>query len=512
MNTKKFSWIFYLIATTIIVTIAVQFYWNYNNYLNNKTRISNEIQISLDNAVEEYYSNLSKESFFAIIGSADFKGDSLRTNVMFEDLWINDTAKNSRKKSKFKINSIEIKTNNKKEFEEFPVILDSIFGNELNINNALKARHKRMDLTSSSGGVRIYTGKKAVDSLKLVKGIQSAFIAFETDTLDLTLLDSLFLKQLDNNNIKSNYTLEFFRKDSLINKTPNLSGNFALRKMAKSTYLKPNEKLLAMYENPSYEALKRSSTGILLSFLLSLTVIMSLFYLLKIIRKQKELAEIKNDLISNITHEFKTPIATVSTAIEAIENFNAIDDKEKTKRYISMSSVQLKKLNLMVEKLLETATLDSENLILQKDPTDIVELAKKIADKHRIIDTEKTINFSSNIEALPINVDVFHIENAISNLIDNAIKYGGDFIEINVNSILHQTEIIIADNGQGIEKGQQEKIFDKFYRIPKGNTHDVKGFGIGLYYTKKIVEKHGGTILLNTDKQTTLFKITLPNG
>lgn len=512
MNTKKFNWIFYLIATTIVVTIAVQFYWNYNNYLNNKTRISNEIQISLDNAVEEYYSNLSKESFFAIIGSTDIKGDSLRTNVRFEDLWINDTTKKSGKKSKFKINSIEIKTNNKKEFEDFPVVLDSIFGNELNINRALKTKHGHMDLTSNTGGVRIYTGKKAVDSLKLVKGIQSAFIAFETDTLDLALLDSLFLKQLDNNNIKSNYTLEFFRKDSLIDKTPKVLNGIGFRKVAKSTYLKPNEKLMAMYENPSYEALKRSSTGILLSFLLSLTVIMSLFYLLKVIRKQKELAEIKNDLISNITHEFKTPIATVSTAIEAIENFNAIDDKEKTKRYISMSSVQLKKLNLMVEKLLETATLDSENLILQKDPTDIVELVKKITDKHRIIDTDKTINFSANIESLSIAVDIFHIENAISNLIDNAIKYGGDFIEINVNSILHQTEITVADNGKGIEKSQQEKIFDKFYRVPKGNTHDVKGFGIGLYYTKKIVEKHNGTISLNADKQTTLFKITLPNG
>lgn len=512
MNTKKYNWIFYLIATTIVVTIAVQFYWNYNNYLNNKTRISNEIQISLDNAVEEYYSNLSKESFFTLVSSPNIKGDSLKTNVMFDKLWTSDTVKGSKKKSKFKINSIEIRSNNKEDFKEFPAILDSFLVNELKTSKTLKTKHKSVGLTGNTSGVRIYTGKKAVDSLKLAKGIQSAYIAFETDTLDLPLMDSLFLKQLDNNNIKSKYALQFFRKDSLADKTPGKISGLGLSKVAKSTYLKPDEKLLVMYENPSYEALKRSSTGILLSFLLSLTVIMSLFYLLKIIRKQKELAEIKNDLISNITHEFKTPIATVSTAIEAIENFNAIDDKEKTKRYISMSSVQLKKLNLMVEKLLETATLDSESLILQKDPTDIVELVKKITDKHRIIDSAKAINFSSNINSLPIEIDVFHMENAISNLLDNAIKYGGDFIEININSILHQTEITVADNGKGIDKSQQEKIFDKFYRVPKGNTHDVKGFGIGLYYTKKIVEKHNGSIILNTDKQTTIFKITLPNG
>ena len=149
------------------------------------------------------------------------------------------------------------------------------------------------------------------------------------------------------------------------------------------------------YSNPSAEALKRSSTGILLSLLLSLAVISSLFYLLKIINEQKELAEIKNDLISNITHEFKTPIATVSTAIEAIENFNVIDDKEKTQKYLSMSSVQLKKLHQMVEKLLETATLDSESLILQKESTNIVDLISRIVkilhDEGKIFSTRNKV-------------------------------------------------------------------------------------------------------------------------
>jgi two-component system phosphate regulon sensor histidine kinase PhoR len=108
-------------------------------------------------------------------------------------------------------------------------------------------------------------------------------------------------------------------------------------------------------------------------------------------------------------------------------------------------------------------------------------------------------------------VDVFHFENAISNLIDNAVKYGGEKIEIHTTSILNSVEISIADTGNGIEKNQQEKIFDKFYRVPKGNTHDVKGFGIGLYYSKKIIEKHNGSISLNLSNRLTTFKITLPN-
>ncbi len=235
-----------------------------------------------------------------------------------------------------------------------------------------------------------------------------------------------------------------------------------------------------------------------------------MIYLLKIISTQKELAEIKNDLINNITHEFKTPIATVSTAIEAIESFNVIDNKEKTKKYAAISAFQLKKLHQMVEKLLETATLDSESLLLQKEPTNIVDLIAKITKKFELL-TKKDINFTTNIDSKILKIDRFHFENAISNLVDNAIKYGGDSIEVTLNSVLNVTEISVADNGKGIDKSQQERIFDKFYRVPKGNTHDVKGFGIGLYYTQKIIEKHNGSINVSSNFDNTIFKLQIPN-
>ncbi|MFK7749551.1 MAG: sensor histidine kinase, partial [Kordia sp.] len=121
----------------------------------------------------------------------------------------------------------------------------------------------------------------------------------------------------------------------------------------------------------------------------------------------------------------------------------------------------------------------------------------------------KTLSFRSNIEDLPMEVDPFHFENAITNLIDNALKYGGNTIEVNVAKVLETVEITVSDNGNPIDKSQREKIFDQFYRIPKGNTHDVKGFGIGLYYTKKIIEKHNGTIQLVPNANHTIFKITL---
>ena len=195
--------------------------------------------------------------------------------------------------------------------------------------------------------------------------------------------------------------------------------------------------------------------------------------------------------------------------MEAIQHFGALKDPEKTQKYLSISDKQLKKLHLMVEKLLETATLDSENLLLQKETVDVVDFVQKITEKQQALTTAKTIQFSSNIKHFSIDLDIFHFENVINNLIDNALKYGGNQIEVNTTKVMKTVEITIADNGNTIDKSQREKIFDKFYRIPKGNTHDIKGFGIGLYYTKKIIEKHNGTIQLVSDATHTIFKITL---
>ena len=373
-----------------------------------------------------------------------------------------------------------------------------------------KMKKKTMRFNKNEN-IQLFLGKKATDSLKLIKGLQTIFIAIQNDSINYKIVDSIMKKELNNKGLKTQFYFNHFKEDTLFysNKTNDLK--YVFKAEAKSTFLKSHESFELHYNNPTYEALKRSSTGILLSLLLALAVISSLFYLLKIINQQKELAEIKNDLISNITHEFKTPITTISTAIEAIANFNMLEDKEKTKKYLSISSNQLKKLHQMVEKLLETATLDSENLMLKKEPINLIDLIEKTTQKHQQVINDKRILFSTNVSEINIETDPFHFENAISNLIDNAIKYGGDKIEININSVLNNLEISIADNGKGIDKNQQEKIFDKFYRIPKGNTHDVKGFGIGLYYTKKIIEKHNGFISLNSNYKQTIFKITLPN-
>ena len=478
MNTKKYRWILYFITLTVITTITVQVYWNYQNYLQNKKRIANEIQLSLDNAIEEYFADLTKKS---------------RTVFL-------DTTSNISKK--------------KKNLELFfaKMNFDTILQTKSSSKRIKKINSGVLDVDSDHlSSIKIIKGK-SIDSIENLEGFANKIIiSISQDSIEYKKIDSLLKKQLNNKSITIDYHLKHSSGDSIIFKSEANNIAFNWKGVnSKSTFLKNNEQFKVLFKDSSFEALKRSSTGILLSLLLSLTIISCLFYLLKIINKQKQLAEIKNDLISNITHEFKTPITTVSTALEAIDTFNAIDDKEKTKKYLNISTLQLKKLHQMVEKLLETATLDSEKLLLQKEEIDVIELLRNIVSKSELQSENKNIHFVSNQSSLLISIDPFHFENAISNLIDNAIKYGGNEIEIHVNNVLDTLEITVADNGNEIEKNQREKIFDKFYRIPKGNTHNVKGFGIGLFYTKKIIEKHNGKIQLLSDVNNTIFKITLP--
>ena len=543
MNTQKYQWLFYLITATIIATIGVQFYWNYKNYEENKRQVTNEIQLSLDNAVEEYYSSLAKSDFLTIIDNnsnsvAIFKNP---LNLIKEKSYksksigniINKIKPNNSEKekprasinnlkftfdenlSKEKIDSMMISA---KDFViEFNSNLDSLNNKKkdsVEVLNQITDKKKGFNLNSDGANkvIKYFRGKKAADSLKLIKNLKPIFISFLDQSVEYEKIDSLIEIQLQKKGIELTTSFHHLKNDTLFHQTKDsLLATEKKYLRSKSTFVKDNEAFKLVYNNPSIAALKRSSFGILLSLLLSLAVISSLFYLLKIINQQKELAAIKNDLISNITHEFKTPIATISAAIEAIKNFNVLEDPEKTSKYLSMSSIQINKLHQMVEKLLETAMLDSEQLVLKKETVDIVDIAEKVVSKYQILAHKKELSFSKTLQPCYANIDVFHFENVISNLIDNAVKYGGNQIEMNINSVLNTIEITVIDDGNGIEKNQKEKIFDKFYRVPKGNTHDVKGFGIGLYYCKKIIEKHEGFIGLTSDKNKTIFKIIIPN-
>jgi two-component system phosphate regulon sensor histidine kinase PhoR len=278
---------------------------------------------------------------------------------------------------------------------------------------------------------------------------------------------------------------------------------------SRSTFL-PAGKSLDLYYDTSYLTLfKRGLVEVLSSVLFLGILAFAFYYLYQTIKNQKEIAEIKQDLIANITHEFKTPIATTLTAIEGIQQFNPSKDPEKTDRYLDISKVQLQKLDQMVEKLLETAALDSDQLVLKKEGIDPAPVLTQLVQKFQTLDPEKEFTLLLPHSCSPIEVDPFHFEQVISNLLDNAVKYGGNRIELRLAQST-ATQIQVEDNGGSLSPEQAKHIFEQFYRVPKGNLHDVKGFGIGLYYVKKIMEKHGGSVSLQASKNSTRFTTDWP--
>ncbi|TYA74736.1 sensor histidine kinase [Seonamhaeicola marinus] len=501
MNEQKYRWLLYTIITVIVATISIQIYWNYKNYLSNKQQLINDVQGSLDKAVDDYYALLAERTTVGFAFEGDNPEELLKNGGSIDEL-LSEIRNNTNKFPHLD----SIKT---KDLKGVTILrnkgVDSLFAR---INRDAQKHHhdsviKQFHFSSKLNDIKTLTSK--------------VVISIKNDTIRLQQIDSLLNNELQRKHIDVAYSLSFKNaKDSIrhfnrLKVFNSKDGKQTLKTFSKSTFLPKNSELKVHFTNETAIILKRIIGGILVSLVLILAVIASLFYLLKIIKDQKQLAEVKNDLISNITHEFKTPIATIGVAIESIKDFNAIEDKEKTKTYLDMSNQQLSKLNVMVEKLLETATLDSDSLELNREPYNLSTLIKQLVDRHKLQLKDKTIRFNSGLEDLTVPIDVFHFENALNNVIDNAIKYGGNSISLDLMKSGSDIIITISDNGNTLTKANKDQIFEKFYRVSTGNTHDVKGFGIGLYYTKKIIEKHNGTIILDLNTNLTTFKISIPN-
>ena len=485
----RYESIIYFITATILVTIGIQVYWNYIHYKANKVELVNQVQSSLDNGIEAYYAELAKSHAISISTSDTLKMDNDRLKMIINSFNTDSVEHHNQIERKIISRSKE-----KGNIEEYTL--------------------------KSKEGDKEFVGVIRLDTMHRINQLASKIIfSITNDILDLGKLAGILTEDFNSKNWPIKFGLVMYDENCISTsiipcdsiRTYNISElpTNSLKTSSKSAYLPQNSELEIQFSNSSSILFQKSLLGILLSLALSLAIIGTLIFLLRIIKGQKQLAEMKNDLISNITHEFKTPITTISTALQAIENFNEDDDKVKTKNYLSISSQQLQKLNLMVEKLLETASLDSEQLTLHKQPTDLIQLLQQISEKHQLLASDKIIELKMDQSLAKIMVDPFHFENAISNLVDNALKYGGDLITVALTKLESGFELAISDNGLGIDKDQQELVFEKFYRVYKGNIHDVKGFGIGLYYCKKIIEKHGGILSLSSKPGSTTFKISI---
>ncbi len=398
--------------------------------------------------------------------------------------------------------------------------------NKLEFNDKVKtalANVAQEILTINNDPAELY---KAVEQLR-----PNYFVVRINDTLHPYLLESLLAREFDRSQIAEHYRYGIYDcfTDSIVysNLITVESSETSTDEINSAPQIKWNtdghyfsvtfpDKENTIQEEIDNEPLQSNINPWILVSLATLIILSFIAYAIWIILKQKRLSEVKTDFINNMTHELKTPISTISLSSEVLLRDDIAGDPERINRYAKIIYDENSRLKNQVERVLQLAKLDKGELNLKMSTLQLHGLIQNISRSVQLRLEQKSGQLNLDLKATndAISGDPVHINNIISNLIDNAIKYTSEAPKINVSTSNKGPNIYIRieDNGIGIKKEHLSLIFDQFYRVPTGNIHNVKGFGLGLYYVKELIEKHQGTITVDsTFGKGSCFIIQLPN-
>ena len=362
-------------------------------------------------------------------------------------------------------------------------------------------------------------------SVQMIRGMHTGIDAIDGN-LDFGLFDSLLVVSLKEAGLDGRHKVELVTfADSLVNLNVTVVEKGEPRVLAEicSEGYTPSDKAIsfeyifdvqetAMYRlwiEPVGKAVLKQMTGILVASVLILIVLVAVFlYLVHVIRTQKSLDEMKSDFTNNMTHELKTPISVAYAANDALLNFPDEDSPEQRRKYLEISQSQLEHLSGLVEQILSMSMERRKGLVLHRDDINLAALVDDIVEKHRM-KAEKDVTFTVDIPSdFTVNADRMHLSNILNNLIDNAVKYSVEKVSINIAA--EGNRLTVSDNGIGMSSSDLKHLFEKFYRAHTGNLHDVKGYGLGLYYVHSIVEKHGWNISVESEPgKGTSFTLSL---
>lgn len=271
----------------------------------------------------------------------------------------------------------------------------------------------------------------------------------------------------------------------------------------------------AFFDGYEWFLTKKIISQILFSFFLIAITTLSFLLIFRNLQQQRRLTELKNDFVSNVTHELKTPISTVSVAIEALSNFNVLQNPAQTKEYLEISKNELNRLTILVDKVLKMSIFEQKDLALKIEMVDFKTLVENVLATMKL-QFEKyhaKIDYDFVGNHFMLEGDVIHLTNVVYNLLENALKYSTEpMISIRLTEENQQIKLEIKDNGIGISEEYLPKIFDKFFRVPTGDVHNIKGYGLGLSYVKSVVEKHNGKIEVSSKIYNgSCFIISIPS-
>jgi len=520
MSKKMFVLIVILMSISLIGIIAVQLYWIDNAVESKKQQFKNDVQKSLGRVAErinEKEQDLIDRKIEGMIENIGLANAAQIKNYFFQEI---DTTT----KQTYSLGATYLEENFKLPSEEFldndSIILKRISGKKDFFQTKTFTGIERK---SNSEGIRTSFTKRYTN-LEKEYNYETFRSLFEKKPIHQRVsnreLNATIKDELNKRNIFLDFKYGVYSVDGLATKLK--SGYYTINK--KNSYKYPlffNTEdvpvhfLYVTFPTKNNHILSGISGILLLSLFFIFIIIIAFSSSLYQLIKQKKISEIKTDFINNMTHEFKTPIATINLAIDSIKNPKIISDTKKVERYVNMIKDENKRMHTQVENVLRISRLEKNQLDISKETIDIQDIIEDALSHVHLLIQDRNGSISKHFEALTseISGNEFHLTNVVVNMLENAIKYseGAPKIDVYTESTNKFFIFKIKDEGIGMNKSVQKNVFDKFYREQKGNIHDVKGHGLGLAYVKEIVEKHHGTVFVESEKgKGSIFTVKLP--
>ena len=498
---------------SLIVFVTLQFYWLKGYYGALEQEFSNKVYTALENTTKTV-SELEAEKLF---------------NENYDN-FKNDIVAKSEQPSLTTIQQVEdsgnlrsiIYSKNIIETKQLPI---SPKGDSLQLT--------KMYTDEAAYKIKKDTSKREVLTNQLNQNIENGDYNFKeflkvrgnnlpiSKRVDAKVLDSILTKELSMKGISANFGYGVSDKN---NKLTNVANKVFKEKKEGNTYSYPlftDTKDRTLYTLslvfPKKEySLAMNNWPMLLGTFLSLLTILGIYIIsINYMMRQKKIAEIKTDFINNMSHEFKTPLATISVATDSLANDKIATNPEKVRYYSGLIKQENLRMKKQVENVLNMSKLERNEVKLFLKETNVRELIKKTTESFGLIVTQRngTLRQEFNAEKFNFKIDEFHISNMLVNLLDNANKYSPEAPEISVKTRNEGNWYVIeiSDKGMGMETENKTKIFEKFFREETGNIHNVKGQGLGLSYVKKIIELHKGQVIVDSQKDKgSTFIIKLP--
>lgn len=497
---------------SLVVFVSLQFYWLREYYASLEQEFSNKVQVAMENSAQKI-SEIEVSKY----------------NEKFKN-FDKTLASNAKKPTLFTIQQVE----------------DSLSKSTLSFGKTIV---EKQDISISNSGDSLtkfrlykdeglYSFKKNPATPQIISSVQSQdissgqftlkeFAKFNATNLPINqrvnknILDSVLTNELKNQGIDSKFGYGILDKT---NKLTSISNNTFLDQKDKKNYSFPlftdkDDKVLFTLSLvfPRKDAsLVKNNLPMLLGTFMSLLTILGIYIIsINYMMRQKKISEIKTDFINNMSHEFKTPLATISVATDSLNNDKIASNPEKVKYYSKLIKQENLRMKKQVENVLNMSKLERNEMKLFLKETNIRELIKEISKSFNLIVEERNGTLSEEFKAehYLVKVDEFHLSNALINLLDNANKYSPNAPEIKISTRNEGNWYVIqiSDKGMGMDQQNKTKIFEKFFREETGNIHNVKGQGLGLSYVKKIIEMHKGLVVVESEKgKGSTFTIKLP--